>query len=212
LRRKRALPALSGMGVSMGHYFSRETDAASAPKTYPYEYNGETFVFATDTGVFSYGKMDAGTDILLRNIPPLTGSLLDLACGNCCIGIVLGRVYGLTVTQTDTNARAAALAAKNAAANGIKTTVQLSDGFENIEGVFDTITLNPPIHAGKDTVFALYEGAFRHLRPGGRLYIVILKKHGAESTRAFLMALFGNCEVVYKKKGCYIFALQKFDK
>ena len=58
-------------------------------------------------------------------------------------------------------------------------------------------------------VFSLYEGAWDHLRDGGRLFVVIQKKHGAESTLTKLQELFGSVEIRYKKKGVYVLEARK---
>ena len=69
---------------------------------------------------------------------------------------------------------------------------------------FSAILTNPPIRAGKKTVFSFYEGAFSKLRVGGELWVVIQKKQGAPSTINHLKELFGNVETIVKKKGYYI--------
>ena len=186
------------------HYFSQIEPESSNPQKFEYSFGKNIYTFMTDTGVFSVGKMDASTDALLRNIPPLKGSLLDMGCGYGCIGIVLAKEYGLEVSQADINPRALRLTSHNAAANAVQSTIIHSDAFSQIEGVFDTIVINPPIHAGKDVVFAMYEGAYEHLINSGSLYIVILKKHGAESSIKHCEQIFGNCRIISKKKSCYI--------
>ena len=47
---------------------------------------------------------------------------------------------------------------------------------------FAAILTNPPIRAGKETVFNFYDGAFSKLGSGGELWVVIQKKQGAPST------------------------------
>ena len=68
---------------------------------------------------------------------------------------------------------------------------------------------NPPIRAGKKTVFSFYEGAFSKLRAGGVLWVVIQKKQGAPSTIEHLEKLFGNAETIVKKKGYHIIRAYK---
>ena len=195
---------------TVSHYFSKEEPDRTNPRTFYYTFGKNTYTFTTDAGVFSVGKMDAATDILLRHIPVLQGSLLDMGCGYGCIGIVLAKEYGLKLTQADINPRALRLTEENAVRNSVASHIVQSDGFNQIEGLFDTIVINPPIHAGKNVIFTMYEKAYKHLRPstvssdGGSLYIVILKKHGAESSIKFLTKVFGNCHIIYKKKGCYV--------
>ena len=186
------------------HYFSFEEPANSKPVSFKYIFKSNEYNFTTDTGVFSVGKMDSATNTLLHHIPPLYGSLLDMGCGYGCLGIVLAKEYKLTLVQADINPRAVRLAKENASQNGVISQVILSDQFSQVQGQFNTVVINPPIHAGKDVIFSLYEGAYKHLIPQGCLYIVILKKHGAESSITQLIKIFGNCRVIYKKKGCFI--------
>ena len=47
----------------------------------------------------------------------------------------------------------------------------------------------------------MYEDSYYHLKEGGVLYLVINKKHGAPSTKEFLINLFSNCEILDKKTG-----------
>lgn len=187
------------------HYFIEDDSLAPDPKRFTYYYKSREYTFITDSGVFSPDGIDGNTGLMLRHIPVLRGSLLDMGCGYGCIGILLGGEYGLCVTQVDINPKAVRLAAENAILNGVPTKAFVSDCYSGVAGKFDTIVINPPIHAGKDVMYAMYEGATEHLNPGGRLYTVLLKKHGAESAAKKLTEIFGGCDTVYKEKGCYIY-------
>ena len=189
----------------MSHYFIEDDSLGHDIKEIVYYFGGHEFKFTTDAGVFSKGHIDPATDILLRAIPPLYGSLLDMGCGYGCIGIVLAKIYSLTLTATDVNGYAVELAKANCAQNGVSADVVKSDCFENVAGTFDTIVINPPIHAGKAVTYRMYEESRGHLADGGRLYVVTLKQHGAQSTRAKLAEIFGGCETIYKKKEYYVF-------
>jgi len=193
----------------MNHYFSREQTAPSNRKIFTYQYKSKSYTFITDTGVFSVGHMDGGTDILLQHIPPLSGSLLDMGCGYGAIGIVLAKEYKLTLTQVDINLRAIELTRENCEKNGVRSNIILSDQFSQNLGQFDTIVINPPIHAGKQVVYSLYEDAFTRLNESGKLYIVVRKKHGAESTITKLTQIFGNTNVLHKKKGVFVLCCEK---
>jgi 16S rRNA (guanine1207-N2)-methyltransferase len=188
----------------MSHYFKEDPSLKPDIEEFTYYYKDISFRFVTDAGVFSKGRIDDATDILIHNIPPLEGSLLDLGCGYGCIGVVLSKVYSLSLTQVDINPTAIKLSIKNAQLNNVSSDIRLSDCYDNIQGCFDTIVLNPPIHAGKDVTYRMYEGAPTHLNKDGALFIVTLKKHGAESTITKLSEVFGNCDVIYKKKGYYV--------
>lgn len=188
----------------MSHYFTPDASLPDRDIAITYGFKGRQYSFTSNAGVFSATRIDDATDLLLQTLPPLTGSLLDMGCGYGCIGIVLAKTYNLTLTQVDVNPRALALTTTNCAKNDVASTVLQSNGFDAVPDSFDTVVINPPIHAGKGVVFAMYEGAHAHLNPNGRLFIVILKKHGAESSIAKLTQLFGHCDILYKKKGTYV--------
>ena len=192
------------MRFYMSHYFIPDDKLKDNFKQISYHYKGNSFKFTTNSGVFSKDHVDEATGILLHNMPPLSGSLLDMGCGYGCIGIILGKTYSLAVTQCDVNPNALALTEQNCALNAVETTVLLSDCFDSVTGKYDTITINPPIHAGKAVTYKMYEDSIAHLNDNGCLYVVTLKKHGAESTMKKLSEVYGNCDAVYKKKGYYV--------
>jgi 16S rRNA (guanine1207-N2)-methyltransferase len=132
----------------------------------------------------------------------VSGDILDVGCGYGVIGITLSKNKNVkTVTMLDVNHRALELSKRNSVANKVNVNIVESDGFTNINSLYDTIITNPPIRAGKTVIYKMYEDAKNHLRESGVLYLVINKKHGAPSTISYLEELFGNCEVVDKKSG-----------
>ena len=195
----------------MSHYFIEDQELEHRIEEFTYYFGSHRFQFQSDAGVFSPGHVDPATDLLLHQLPVLTGEVLDLGCGWGPVGTVLGKLYpeSVRITMADINGRALALAQRNSQINGVEAVCVLSNGFQALEGSFDAVVLNPPIHAGKTVVFGLYEGAFAHLREGGRLFVVIQKKHGAESTITRLEELFGSCEILYRKKGMYVLEARK---
>ena len=198
----------------MNHYFNSNENLRHKETATEYVHKFVKFNFITDAGVFSKNGVDYATNILLENLPALSGKTLDLGCGYGCAGIVLAKIYGanIGVTMSDINARALDLAAKNAEKNNVRESVKIikSDGFENISGKFDNIILNPPIHAGKPVIYNIYSDAFHHLNKNGRFYIVIQKKHGALSHKEKLKEIFGeeNCFILYSKKGFFVFEIR----
>ena len=197
----------------MNHYFKSNENLKHKESEREYIFKSVKFNFITDVGVFAKNGVDFATNILLENLPELSGQTLDIGCGYGCIGVVLARIYGenITVTMSDVNERALELAKKNAKINGVTTSIIKSDGFENLHENFDNIIINPPIHAGKAVIYKIYEEAKNHLNPGGRFFIVIQKKHGALSHKVKLEEIFGerNCSVLYSKKGFCVFELRR---
>ena len=197
----------------MNHYFKSNENLKHKETEKEYIFKFIKFNFITDIGVFSKNGLDFATNILLENLPELSGQTLDIGCGYGCIGIILAKIYGknIKVTMSDVNMRALELAEKNVKKNGVSADIIKSDGFDNIRDNFDNIILNPPIHAGKAVIYKIYEEAYNHLNPGGRFFIVIQKKHGALSHKAKLEEIFGgeNCSVLYSKKGFCVFEFRR---
>jgi len=197
--------------MPQSHYFTDDPNLPDDPRTFTYYFKEHALRLTTNSGVFSHGHVDEATDLLLKCMPPLRegGTLLDLGCGCGVIGIALAKAYDLRVTLADINPRALICAHKNCRENGVAAEIVRSDGFADLPGSFDAITLNPPIHAGKETVYSLFEGAAQHLNPGGAFYVVMLDKHGAKGAAARLGGIFGACEALYKKKGHRVLFCEK---
>jgi 16S rRNA (guanine1207-N2)-methyltransferase len=191
------------------HYFIENPDQPVDERELALTLFNRDFHFTTAAGLFSYERIDDASRLLLEVMhlthPHLTGSLLDLGCGYGFLGIVLALTRDIRLTMADTNRVACGYAERNAKRNGVKAEVIHSDGFENITGLFNHIVLNPPIHAGKEVMYRLYEGSAAQLCPGGALYIVIQKKHGAETAFAFLNQIFPTVHTLHKRKGYYIY-------
>ncbi len=202
----------------MAHYFDENPTTPSGPKTLEARFHGIDFVFTSDTAVFAKRQIDYGTKLLLDTaILDLhtrcikKGRLLDLGCGYGVIGITMKRVFpAMEVVMADVNQRAISLTGENVKTNHCPfVSIVSSDAWANIEGDFDIVITNPPVRAGKKTVFSFYDGAFEHLTPGGFLYVVLQKKQGAPSSLIHMEQLFGNCEIIEKDAGYWIMRSQK---
>ncbi|MDP2608220.1 MULTISPECIES: class I SAM-dependent methyltransferase [unclassified Oceanobacter] len=128
-------------------------------------------------GVFSQGSLDKGSELLLAQLKPLHGNVLDLGCGSGLLGISQAlRSTDINLTLADTDAFALRSSALNAARMGVKADIVASDGLGQVNGYFDTIISNPPFHAGKETDYQfaeqLFANARKQLRAGGKLWIV----------------------------------------
>ena len=201
----------------MSHYFSEVQDVKSVKKIINYEIKNEKFEFLTDNGVFSKIKVDFGTDVMLRtflNENKKLGNIriLDIGCGYGVVSVVLKRFFEKAkILSTDVNERALELTKKNIQKNNRTDDfeVRKSFVFDNISENFDVILSNPPIRAGKQVIFEIYEKSFFHLNKNGKFYCVIQTKHGAKSTKKKLEELFGNCTTLVIEAGYRIFRCVK---
>ena len=134
-------------------------------------------------GVFSCGRADAGTLLLLQAAAPLLGGLprsariLDLGCGCGIISMVLAAMGFARVEASDISATALALTRANARLNGCEQVLTLHAA-ELLRGLgrYDLIISNPPSHAlrtrSREQLLALRDSLDGHLQPGGRLVMV----------------------------------------
>ncbi|MBO4637560.1 MAG: class I SAM-dependent methyltransferase [Clostridiales bacterium] len=192
----------------MPHYFDADPLAPSDRKTITCRVNGINFEFVTDTNVFCRDEVDRGSMLLIEAAAEdikaggsrKDSKLLDLGCGWGAVGVIMKRLFmKFDVTSVDVNARAVALTKENYALNNVKPyECKVSDVLADIdEGeMFDYVITNPPVRAGKKTVFMFYEQAFSHMKEGSSIYVVLQRKQGAPSSEKKLNELFGNCETL----------------
>ena len=188
-------------------YFHAAPQSAHNLKSLRLQFQGSDFQFETDAGVFSKDGLDEGTSLLLEtSLPYLEGRVLDLGCGWGAAGIITARLKpGCRVVMTDINSRAVELAGKNITLNRVQAEVSCGDGFQAVQGDFNWILLNPPIRAGKQTIYEMFRESAGRLHPGGCLAIVIRKQQGALSAKKYLDSLFQQAELAHRKKGYHIY-------
>jgi len=163
-------------------------------------------------GVFSHGRLDRGTQLLLGQLDNLpAGRLLDFGCGAGIIGALLKRRYPHSeVHLLDVDAFAAESSRMTLAANGLEAEVISGDGIDAAPHECAAIISNPPFHQGVHTHYAasenLLQRAASHLRPGGELRLV---------ANAFLKypplieAHLGHCETLVNADGFRIYRAQR---
>ena len=142
---------------------------------------------------------------------PLFGKILDLGSGYGALGLTLALFNpNCQFVLADVNERALALAKENQKRLHLENvTCCISDIYENITELFHSIVINPPIRAGKKVIYPMFKGAYEHLIDDGSLFIVIRKSHGAHSAEAYIKSVFGNCALLKKEKGYYIYEAKK---
>ncbi|MBN1777673.1 MAG: methyltransferase [Clostridiales bacterium] len=189
------------------HYFTETPESAHKPLRFRADYRGHVLSFQTDSGVFSRTEIDKGSAALLAMLPDnISGNVLDMGCGYGAIGICLKkRSPGCRLTMADINERAAALARANAEINGVDAEVLQGDGFSAVANrKFDWIVCNPPIRAGKQAVYGLFDGAADALKPRGVFLLVIRKRQGAPSALVHLRELFDTVDILSRKSGFWV--------
>ena len=197
------------------HYYSNKPQTESKPRQWKFTLLGHSFTFETDAGVFSKSEVDFGSRVLIDTfeMPVVEGAVLDVGCGYGPIGLSIAKTNPERIVHMmDVNTRALALAERNAQLNGVQNVrIFESDGLDAVEADVKAaaILTNPPIRAGKDTIFRFYDGSYEKLVDGGELWVVIQKKQGAPSTVSHLEEKFSEVDVVEKKKGYWIIRATK---
>lgn len=196
-------------------YFENNEELAHDLNEYSIIVRDHELKFVTDSGVFSRGGLDFGSQVLLEALDfsiLAEGGILDVGCGYGPIGITLARTYPeCVVHMVDVNERAMSLAKQNAQNNRVDNVqVYASDGYDAVtKRDFQAVVTNPPIRAGKEVVHRFIGEAIDYLVPGGLLTIVIQKKQGAPSAKEKMMTVFGNVTEIERKKGYWILQSQK---
>lgn len=150
----------------------------SAVVSLPQACSTATLNIADMPGIFSEGRVDDGTQLLLRSLPEKSRSpVLDFACGAGVIAATLLKQWPkMEATLVDVQWQALITSRHTLAANGMKADVRAGDGLTEIDGHFGWIITNPPFHTGLKTdlsvVRAFIVQAKAHLLPGGELWLV----------------------------------------
>jgi 16S rRNA (guanine1207-N2)-methyltransferase len=199
------------------HYYSKNPEVESNPVYWDFSLREQTFRFKTDRGVFSKKEVDFGSRLLIETfqIDKGDGKILDVGCGYGPIGLSLAKSFpSAVIHMVDVNQRALDLAKENAKLNQLENVmIYESDRLLQVEeSGFDAILTNPPIRAGKQTVHDIFEQSYEHLADFGELWVVIQKKQGAPSALEKLEMVFGQVDVIEKKKGYFIIKAKKVDR
>lgn len=130
-------------------------------------------------GVFAHGRLDSGTALLLKTLPdlPIAGNVLDFGCGAGVIGASIKQQQpSSSICFLDSNALALKACRETLQLNDLQGTVLASNGLAEVDGLFDWIVSNPPIHSGVKTdnlmSMQLLEPVLHHLHTGGQLLLV----------------------------------------
>ena len=199
--------------MSGDHYFTAEPASAAERRPLSVELAGRRLSLQTAGGIFSPDRVDAGTGVLLRTVPPppAEGNLLDLGCGWGAVALGLGlRSPAAHVYAVDVNERALALTRANAATAGIDRLTASRPQDVPAEVRFAAIWSNPPIRVGKDALHEMLSTWLPRLDAGGTAYLVVQKNLGADSLQRWVNeSLTGlTCERFANDRGFRVLAVR----
>lgn len=125
--------------------------------------SGIDFKLAAIPGVFSSGKLDEGTQLLLeQKVKRLKGRTLDFGCGAGVIGAYLKKVNPeIQLESIDINWFALLATQKSLEINGLEGQVYPSDGWSEVKGRVNGVVTNPPFHQGVSTEYETTESFIR---------------------------------------------------
>lgn len=128
-------------------------------------------------GVFSHGRLDEGSALLLDALAEAAprGKCLDVGCGAGALSATLAE-GGCHVIATDVSATAVAATGETLERNHLQGTVVGGDLYESVGARFATIVTNPPFHDGRERTTAITRRLIRdapdHLTGDGTLWMV----------------------------------------
>jgi 16S rRNA G1207 methylase RsmC len=171
------------------HYFSSSPETELKLRQIQVPLAGQTYELTTSNGIFSPERIDAGTQVLLANVPPAPpgGDILDLGCGWGPIALTLAlESPHATIWAVDVNERALDLVRRNADRLGLHNVnaVKPEDVPPGVE--FTGIRSNPPIRVGKDELHSMLSLWLPRLGSGSDAWLVVQKNLGSDSLHRWL--------------------------
>lgn len=171
------------------HYFSSLPESELKLRQITVTLAGQPYALTTAGGVFSPDRLDAGTQVLLSNTPPVPpgGNLLDLGCGWGPIALTMAiESPHATVWAVDVNERSLDLTRRNAEALGLSNVNAVLPGDVPDDVEFMTIRSNPPIRVGKDVLHDMLTHWLPRLQPSTDAWLVVQRNLGSDSLQRWL--------------------------
>jgi 16S rRNA (guanine1207-N2)-methyltransferase len=179
--------------MSNEQYFVAEPSSELNLRTFHARLVGQDYELTTASGIFSPERVDAGTEVLLSNVPapPPGGNLLDLGSGWGPIALSLAiHSPHATVWAVDVNERALDLVRRNAKSLGLVNVNVCTPDNVPTDVAFTTIWSNPPIRVGKNELHGLLERWLPRLEPGSDAWLVVQRNLGSDSLQRWLEATY----------------------
>ena len=169
------------------------------------EAGGVTFFIARHPAVFSDGRLDPATKLLIAALPSGAARALDLGCGAGAVAVAMAlRSPESEVWAVDSNLAAVEACSRSLKLNGLSNiraqAAHLGEGLE--DGSFGLIACYPPFHVGPrvshEVGEAMMREAARLLGPEGSLYVV---QSSAQRLEKLLESLFNAVSPVAAESG-----------
>ena len=176
------------------HYFTAEPASPDERRLLAVRLSGREVRAHTAPGIFSPGRLDLGTQVLLRSVPapPSSGDLLDLGCGWGPLALTLAlESPDARVWAVDVNRRALDLVGRTAADLGLGglRAVTPQDVPDDVR--FSALWSNPPIRVGKPVLHGLLRTWLARLTPDGEAHLVVQRNLGADSLQRWIVEELG---------------------
>jgi 16S rRNA G1207 methylase RsmC len=181
-------------GDAGDHYFTARPASADERRTLTVRLAGRDLTVETAGGVFSPGRLDLGTEVLLRSVPPApsSGDLLDLGCGWGPVALTLAlEAPSARVWAVDVNERALDLVRRNAERLGLTNVRAVTPDDVPDDVALATLWSNPPIRVGKDALHAMLLRWLPRLAAEADAYLVVQRNLGADSLQRWLAGALG---------------------
>ena len=179
------------------HYFTARPASAAERRTLAVRLGGRDVEVEVASGVFSPGRLDLGTQVLLRTTPRLedvlggTGAgahVLDLGCGWGPVALTMAmEAPAATVWAVDVNERALDLVRRNADRLGLTGVRAVGPDDLPDDVALAALWSNPPIRVGKDALHGMLLRWLPRLAPGAAAHLVVQRNLGADSLQRWLV-------------------------
>jgi 16S rRNA (guanine1207-N2)-methyltransferase len=175
--------------VTDDHYFTAHPASAGERRLLKVTLAGRKVEVETAGGIFSPGRIDLGTQVLLRTVPtpPASGDLLDLGCGWGPLALTMAlKSPAARIWAVDVNERALDLVRRNAVRLGIENVTSCTPYDVPGDVAFSAIWSNPPIRVGKEALHAMLEQWLPRLAPAAEAHLVVQQHLGADSLQRWV--------------------------
>ena len=183
-------------------------DLAALASSFSLTLGEHNLTIKTVPGVFSHGRLDRGTALLLEQLENLpAGHYLDFGCGAGIIGSYLAKKYPQSqISLLDVDAFALFSSQLTLQANQLDAQLIAGSGINDAPKQLTAIISNPPFHQGVHTNYAASEQLLKqaklHLRARGELRIVA---NSFLKYPPLIESHLGHCQVLAEAQGFKVY-------